>query len=280
MRLELSARARGLLRRLPRTNAYTIAELVLLALLAWQCARFVWAVATPVTPLGDWRPAEPGLGGSPTDVLRGFDPFFRLSGANDKPQAITPLPLTLFGVRINEATGSGSAIIQTADNVQNDFAVGDEIMPGATLKAVAFDHVEIDRGGMIENLYIDQSKPVTMVTPTPAAAPPPPALPSNQQSINSRGISLSQLRSGIGFIPRIDKGKVSGLVVRPNGDGSVFAKAGLQQGDIVSEVMGEPVTGPSDLQRAGASLQSGGILSLTVERGAHSIPIGINVTGP
>src|SRR3546814_4797376 len=33
------------------------------------------------------------------------------------------------------------------NGVQNSFAVGEEIMPGVVLKAVAFDHITIDRGG-------------------------------------------------------------------------------------------------------------------------------------
>jgi general secretion pathway protein C len=279
MRLVLSARARALLRRLPRSNVYSIAELVLIALFAVQCARLVWAVVTPVTPLGDWRPARAGVAGAPGEMLRGFDPFFRLSGG-EAPAAVTSLQLTLYGIRVNEATGSGSAIIATPDGTQKSYAVGDEIMPGAMLKGVAFDHISIDRGGTVEDLYIDQSKPAPTVDPLPAGVNPTINAPRiTLQDINSRGLSLDQIRRGIGFIPRIDGGKVTGLVLRPNGDGQVFAKAGLQQGDIVTEVMGKPVTGPEDIANLAGQMKNGGILSLTVERGAKTIPIGINVTG-
>ncbi|TPG18670.1 type II secretory protein PulC [Sphingomonas koreensis] len=279
MRLVLSPRARALLRRFPRTNAYSALELVLLALLALQAARLVWAVVTPVTPLGDWRPSAPGGVGQPTELLRSFDPFFRLGGG-DKPAAVTTLQLTLFGTRINEATGGGSAIIATPDEVQKSYKVGDEIMPGATLKAVAFDHVSIDRGGTVEDLYLDQSKPVTPVAPLPEGMVQTTAAPRvTLQDINSRGLSFADLKAGIGFIPRIDGGKITGLVLRPNGDGSAFAKAGLKQGDIATEILGKPISGPGDIDKAAATLKDGGILSLMVERGASTIPIGINVTG-
>jgi general secretion pathway protein C len=278
MRLVLSGRARALLRRLPKTNAYSAAEIVLIALLAVQCARLVWVIVTPVTPLGDWRPVQPGAAGS-AGLLSGFDPFFRLS-TSDTPAAVTSLQLTLFGIRVNEATGGGSAIIATPDGTQDSYNVGDEIMPGATLKAVAFDHISIDRGGTIEDLYIDQSKPVAAVEPLPPGASPTTNAPRvTLQDINSRGLSLDQIKAGIGFIPRIDDGKVTGLVLRPNGDGQVFAKAGLQQGDIVTGVMGKPVTGPDDIAKLQGQFSNGGILSLMIERGAQKIPIGINVTG-
>src|SRR5882757_4918295 len=111
MRLVLDARARALLRRLPRTNVYSVLELLLLVGLAVQCARLVWTIVTPVGPLGDWRPAQAGFPGSPAAVLQGFDPFFRLSGDDGKPAVVTSLQLTLFGTRIDEAMGGGSAII-------------------------------------------------------------------------------------------------------------------------------------------------------------------------
>ena len=280
MRLVLSGRARALLRRLPGANVYSLAEIVLIALFAAQCARLLWVIVTPVTPLGDWRETRPGFAGAPGEMLRNFDPFFRLSGGDAKPAAVTSLQLTLFGIRVNEATGGGSAIIATPDGTQNSFDVGDEIMPGATLKSVAFDHVSIDHGGTIEDLYIDQSKPVTPIAPIPAGMNPATGAPRvTLQQLNAPPPTLDQLRSGIGFIPRVDDGKVTGLVLRPNGDGQIFARAGLQQGDVATEIMGKPVSGPDDIAKVAGALKTGGILSLTVERGGRTIPIGINVTG-
>ncbi|HSI17733.1 MAG TPA: type II secretion system protein N, partial [Sphingomonas sp.] len=197
MRLVLDARARAWLRRFPRTNIYSLAEIALLALLAVQCARLVWLVVTPTGPLGDWRPATPGFAGSPSAMLRDFDPFFRLTGGNDTPGVVTSLQLTLFGTRVDQAMGGGSAIIAGPDNVQKSIAVGQEIMPGVKLKAVAFDHVTIDRGGASEELYLPQDSvtpsppPATAVAPAvPGAAPPPPPV--------SGGISPGQLRAEIG----------------------------------------------------------------------------------
>jgi general secretion pathway protein C len=184
----------------------------------------------------------------------------------------------VFGIRVNEATGGGSAIIATPDGTQNSFAVGDEIMPGVTLKAVAFDHVTIDHGGAAEDVYIDQSKPATPVAAPPPAASPP-ATGAVPAGLQPRALSFDQLKAGIGFIPRIDQGRLSGLVVRPSGDGAIFARSGLHQGDIIVEIMGKPVTGPDDISAAANQLKNGGILSLMVERDGRKLPIGIDVTG-
>ena len=42
-------------------TCYSLFELIFLAVLAIQCARLIWAVVTPVSPLGDWRVMRPGV---------------------------------------------------------------------------------------------------------------------------------------------------------------------------------------------------------------------------
>jgi general secretion pathway protein C len=166
MRLVLNRRAGRLLRRLPRYTIYSAAELALLALLGMQCARLVYAIATPVGPLGQWRSAA--VGGVSPAILGGFDPFFRLSSAGG-PVVVTTLDLKLFGTRADQATGRGSAIIGLPDGRQASYAVGEEIVPGVTLKAVSFDGVTISRGGHDEQLFLDQSQPATRIAPVQVA---------------------------------------------------------------------------------------------------------------
>ena len=264
MRLVMDGRARRLLRRVPVINIYSATELALLGLLAVQVARLTWALVTPVGPLGDWRPATPAVAGLPADALASFDPFFRL-GAPAGPATVTSLQLTLFGTRIDEAQGGGSAIIAGPDGVQNSIAVGQEVAPGVRLKAVAFDHVTLDRGGVDEDLFLDQSGAVTPVQPGAATGAP------------AGGVPVGQLRNEIGFIPRIDGGRVSGLVVRPQGSGAVFKQAGLREGDVVTAIGGRPVSGADDLDRIAADFRGGGNVPLTVERGTQTLPLAITV---
>ncbi|EZP51859.1 MULTISPECIES: type II secretion system protein N [Sphingomonas] len=280
MRLKLDARTRRLVRRLPVVNVYSLAELLLIAGLATQSARLVWTLVTPVSPLGDWRPATVSVPGRPYDVLAGFDPFFRLGGAPQGPATVTALQLTLFGIRVDEASGRGSAILAGPDNVQKSVAVGEEIQPGVRLKAVAFDHITIDRGGTAEDLFLVQSD-----------APPPP--PVGSGGLGQTGpipgaplapppggaapIRADQIRSEIGFIPRIDSGRISGLVVRPQGSGALFRNAGLRDGDVVTAIGGRPVSGPQDLDRVTADFAGGGNIPITVERGSQTLALAITI---
>ncbi|QPQ56269.1 type II secretory pathway component PulC [Allosphingosinicella flava] len=177
MRMKLDRRTGRLLRRLPRVTVYSGLEIALLSLVAIQCARLVWAIVTPVGPVGEWRASLPVQTAQtiPPSAFAAFDPFFRLNG-DTGPMQVTSLNIKLFGVREDRASGRGSAIISTPDGQQQSFAVGDEIVPGVTLTGVSFDSVTISRGGATEQLFLDQSQPAPVAgsgTPQPSAAPSP-----------------------------------------------------------------------------------------------------------
>ncbi len=293
MRLKLDARARRLLRRLPVVNVYSVVELALMAGLAVQSARLLWVLATPVGPLGDWRPAGVTVPGSPIALLTSFDPFFRLQQTAAGPATVTALQLTLFGIRLDEATGRGSAIVAGPDGVQQSVAVGDEIQPGVRLKAVAFDHITLDRGGAEEDLFLDQSGPTSSAssdTGSPAGSGPPadrPSMPGRGREgpppppgAGARSVPVAQLRQEIGFIPRLDGGRISGLTVRSQGSGQLFRQAGLRDGDVVTSIAGRPVSGPGDLDRIASDFSGGGNIPITVERGQNTLPLAITIAAP
>ncbi len=163
--------------RLSRVTPVGVMTALLVALIALQAARLVWALVEPLGPVGGWQPPSArSVAADPS-----FDPFFRVvpSGAG----AVTGLPLKLFGVRVDEATGRGSAIIATPDGIQSSFGVGEEVIPGVRLKSVTIDHVELDRAGAVEQLFLDQSVPAPVVAlPPPASTfpvPSPPSAPAN-----------------------------------------------------------------------------------------------------
>lgn len=263
MRLRLDARARRLMRGWP--VAYSAAELALMAALAIQAARLVWALVTPIGPLGDWRPAEIAVPGSPAALLASFDPFFRVSGT-EGPATVTAVPVKLFGLRVDEASGRGSAIVAGPDGVQQSVSVGDEVAPGVRLVAVADDHVTLNYAGHTEALYLDQSG--TPPTPPVVGAPPPGAAPVGPPT-------LAQLRAAIVATPRLDGGRLTGLVLAPQGP--AFNAVGLQGGDVVTAINGRPVTGLGDLERAATDLRGGGALQLTVERAGAPTSLSIPV---
>ncbi|MBU0775953.1 MAG: secretion system protein C, partial [Alphaproteobacteria bacterium] len=152
MRVAIANRLRG-----RSIDGLALLEKGLIALLALQLVRLAWVVVTPVGSFGPWEGRQAQLlpPAARQALFASFDPFFR-SGA---PQTagkgvVTSLALTLYGIRLNEGSGLGSAIIAAPDGVQNSFAVGDEVLPGVVLKSVSFDHVTIDRGGAEEQIFL------------------------------------------------------------------------------------------------------------------------------
>lgn len=253
------------LRRVTPTDAIVVVALIFATI---QAARMFWAVMTPIAPIGDWRP-------SPVNVVPvsergalfgGFDPFFRTAQTTSDSDVVTSLPLTLFGIRTNEASGGGSAIIAGADGVQNSWSVGETIMPGATLHAVAFDHVVISNNGVLEKLFIDQSVPAENVTPDTLA---PTAEPTSAPAVK---LNAQTLQQSIALNPRNEGGKVTGLVVSAKDDGTMLSAAGLQKGDVVTSVNGRPVSAAAELA---VQLRPGARLTLEIERGAQKLPVAL-----
>jgi general secretion pathway protein C len=157
---------------------------ILLALLAFQLARLIWVVVTPVGPFGQ---SQGVVGVATVDPLVFENDPFSAASASGQSLAVTSAPLRLFGTRVNSASGTGSAIIATPDGVQSSFAVGEEIMPGIKLASVALDRVTLDRGGNKEDLYIDQSVPAPVASPS-AQPPSPPVSVTNVSSPNLSAI--------------------------------------------------------------------------------------------
>jgi general secretion pathway protein C len=293
MRLALDPRARRLIRRLPRNTVYSALELILLSLIAIQCARLFWLFLTPLEPIGDWKTASAlrPVRTEPSALLGSFDPFFRLSGPA-APAVVTSLNLKLYGVREDRASGRGSAIVGLPDGQQRSFAVGEEIVPGVTLTAVGFDNVTVSRGGAPEQLFLDQSAPAALVgtggvqsggapaqatapgaapsgimpppgTPLPIVTAPPPAPPPPPP----REVDLTR---EVQFQPRVQNGRLTGVVVQPSGTGELFRGSGLQPGDVVTSLNGQRINS-AEQARAAMGQVRGGAADVVVERGGQVI---------
>lgn len=274
--MRLAFDSRRLIGRARGVNGWTLLELALLALIALQCARLIWTATTPVGPLGDWRETGRDLNAVSTGVLGGFDPFFRLSGAGG-PVTVTSLNLKLFGIRQDQASGQGSAIIAGSDSQQRSIAVGEEIEPGVTLKAVGFDSVTISRGGADEQLFMDQSEAPATVTPPgapPSAAPPPPVVqPTTAVEPGSRPVPPSKLYPNeVSMAPRMNGTQLTGVTVRPQGNDDGFRALGLAPGDVVVAVNGRRIKSMDQARDMATQLASARAV-VQVERGGQMVTL-------
>ena len=267
-------------RRSPREIWPQLLVIVLGALLIWQCVRLLWVLLTPLSPLGAWQP-QAAVIASPAErraLFSSFDPFFRGNVQGPASATVTALGLTLFGINLNEATGGGSAIIAGEDGIQTSYAVGDEIAPGVKLVGVAFDHVLLDRGGARESLFLDQSGEAAIANPSTPAGPlpsPTPELGTSPTASASGEMTPAAIKAGVGFAPRTEEGRVTGIVVQPQGDGAAFRAAGLRPGDVIRSVGGRPIGSASDAAALANQITPGARIALEVERGASVVPVAI-----
>ncbi|MDZ3832786.1 MAG: type II secretion system protein N [Sphingopyxis sp.] len=266
-------------RRSPRDAGPFLLVLLLGALLIWQSVRLLWTLIVPLSPLGAWQP-QAAIIASPAErraLFVGLDPFFRGAAQSAANANVTALGLTLFGINLNEATGGGSAIIAADDGVQSSYAVGDEIAPGVTLAGIAFDHVLLDRGGARESLFLDQSGEAPVATPVSSLPAPTPEIGSAAAGSagDSGELSPAAVKAGVGFAPRTENGRVTGLVVQPQGDGATFRAAGLRPGDVIRGVNGRPIGSAGDAAALAGQITPGARISLEVERGASTVPVAI-----
>jgi general secretion pathway protein C len=267
MALKFGAWPVSVLRDRTRFPLATIGDVVLILGVAGASVALFWALFKPLGPVGRWQAVRGVPVIADPNLLTRFDPFFRVSRSG--PAAVTSLALKLFGIRVDQAMGRGSAIIATPDGVQTSYAVGDEIVPGVKLKSVAFDHIVLERGGVEEHLFLDQSVAAPLAGAPGSAAPtsPPGA------SAPSAQITPQALAEGIAFAPRTDKVGAAGLVVAPKGSGTLFAQTGLVQGDIVTQINGQPVRSASDIADAVVRVPPGGRLNFMIERNGTTMNV-------
>jgi general secretion pathway protein C len=282
MNLAVGERVRAQLRNLSGNWPVRLFLGLLTLILIIQAVRLIYAIVTPASPLGDWRPraAETMPATAKSELFARVDPFYRtIPTSEDSTSAVTGLQIQLFGIRMNQASAGGSAIIAGGDGVQNSIGIGEEIQPGVRLVAVHFDHVEIDNAGKRELLYLDQADVPTAGTTNAggSAAPPQPAPAAAPTSNPASPISPSSLRAGIAFTPRSEGGRVTGIAIGQQGDGSAFQAAGFRNGDVIRAINGRVISSVSDAASLTAQLQPGARLSLEVERGAGTVPIAITI---
>lgn len=249
---------------LPR-DVYFWLKALTLALISVQAARLLWTVATPLGPIGRWLPPAPAIipEAAQLALLTTIDPF--ASAAISAPvTASATKGLTLFGTRM-----PSSAIIAGVDGIQVSYSVGEEVAPGVRLSSVGFDSVILGGNGSEQRLTLEGAEPESSNGPAAIS-------PAAGSAANSSSLTPENIRANVAFAPRSANGRITGLLVSPLGDPALLRAAGLRDGDIITEVNGRPITDPASLL---SQLSPGARLSLTVERGADSVPVALLLEG-
>ena len=243
-----------------------VVEICLLALLSLQVARFSWITLAPMQPLGAWRqPESVSSIVTPLGSEGSLDPFTRQGkGAASPPTEFSTFKL--FGIREGNMLGPGAAVIAGSDGQQRSYVVGEEITPGIRLKAVQADHVTIGQGAREQEIYFENSAPVSVANRSMAVSlasagdkiPPPAA---------ARAADLL-------YSPRFSNGQITGIIVQPDKNGGALGAIGLAVGDVIVSVNGEKITSVENALTLANQLRAGEA-HVQVERNGRLISLSL-----
>jgi general secretion pathway protein C len=183
------------------------------------------------------------------------------NGAN-APQ--TSMPLVLTGVMAANDPRDGLAILGPSITATKVYAVGDNIPGGARLHAVLADHVLLERDGRLESLALPRQLAGSAPPPSLSAAPTQAPLVQRMEELVSRNPGI------IGDIMRPEPvfagGRQQGFRVYPGRDRQAFSRLGLQPGDLVTAIDGQPLDDPSRGEEILRTLGSSSEARVTVLR--------------
>ena len=262
-----------------RQDVYALAKAVILALVAVQLARLVWALVSPLGPVGTWVPAgpQPLSPGAQVALLTSYDPFAGVRPAAPQAGLADVSGYKLFGTRMAVGGMPASAIIAGPDGVQASFNAGEQVAPGVRLATVTFDYVTLSTGsGQEARLAMDD--PATQGTS--GAAAPVAASASSPSPQAGAGLTAEVIRRDLAFAPRVVGGRVTGLLVSPLGNEATLQAAGLRSGDVIVAINNRRIAGVADAAALQTQLTPGARLSLSVERGASVVPVALLLAGP
>jgi len=257
---------------LPRlANAAT---LVVVVALAFQVAWWGWHFLGP-QPAAAMAEVAPLIDRSLARTLLGE------VGGNAAPAESTSANtsgIRLKGVFAVDGKTLSAAIVNSGGR-DASVRVGEAIADGIKLVEVAPSHIVISRNGAREKIELDRMSAGNTVAGTSSTAAgkgaPQAAFRLNVASTTKNAYSLSRSElnnvlqdpNQINFLGSIAAGASGGVQVKDAPSGSLAQKLGLQLGDIITSINGQPVTGPGDLARFYGQFGSTNSIRAEIRRG-------------
>lgn len=270
----------------------------LAALALWLLVRLLWAaLPTDDAALGSLPAADaPASASAPSRPIASWHLFGDAPKQPVVGEASTT-SLILRGTLAESDPKAGLAVIADAGNAERTWRVGEEVSPGVRLAAVYADRVVVARGGVEETLKLPRDTNLvapTTLQPTPArassrdAAPAPAAgakpepasakAPASwEQVVEHLRRNPDELARRVKLVPVLDDGRLAGVRVSTGTDVSLLNQIGLQQGDVVTSVNGQPLDSIERGQQIMSSLGSASSVRVTVQRAGRPVEVTVGL---
>jgi len=142
---------------------------------------------------------------------------------------------------------SAALLIPERGKKQDVYYIGDSILPGVVLKRVESQRIVIEANGKLEVVMLAGMKNTITSLPHRSAAP---AVRGGKRSLSRRVLdrelnNFSRLLSQARVSPAMQDGKSIGFRLTEIVPGSLYARVGLHNGDVVRSVNGIRIQNPS-----------------------------------
>jgi general secretion pathway protein C len=249
----------------------TLAIIALTLVLAFQLAHWTWVFIAPPeiakTPDGD----------AGVDMAA----IAKLFGASAPSSSTASTSgLRLKGVVAPDGGPIASAIFSTGTGKDIAVFVDREISPGVKLLEVKPDHVVVSRSGARERIELEAARSMASAGNSRGGrAMQGFRVNVARASANSYSFSRKELDDALR-----DPGQLSylGVIGMPPGGGvrleaapagSLAGKLGLQPGDLIKKINGQPVGGSGDLARLYQQFATTSVINAEIQRGSSTVQL-------
>ena len=222
----------------------------------------------PSTPIAKPRPAV--VPAAPTvRSIHHEDPKDRLG--TDASASKIALQLHLIRTVPGQNAHTGQALLGVDRNHPQTYLAGAILENGSRLDEIYRDRVVLVKGNRHTTLYIEAAG---APTGTGSAATDALAMVGGMATtVESPHLSIEPITDYLRPVPVYRDSAIAGFQVYPGAHPAPFSKWGLQPGDVMTELDGQPVADADQLMQMLSGLIDGQALAATIQRGAATLSV-------
>jgi hypothetical protein len=223
----------------------------------------------PQTPPTPPTAVRPPVIPAPATVknLRHDGPKARLG--TDASASKIPLRLLLVRTLPGQTVHAGQALLGTDRDHPQTYLAGAILENGARLDEIYRDHVVLVKGTHRVSLYVTATSTSESTSKADALS----LVGGPAAAIGSPHLSVEPVTDFLRPVPVYRNGVIAGFQIYPGSRAALFAKWGLQSGDVLTDLEGQPVSDADQLMNTLRSLLDGEALTATVQRAGAPVTI-------
>jgi general secretion pathway protein C len=255
---------------------------LLLIALGLQLAWWTWQF---ISPTWNAPPLSSGATTATVPATLGRQLFGdREGGVTISPAATANVSgIRLKGVFAVDGRTPSAAVVNLGGRDQT-VHLNQEISAGVKLVDVQPAHIVVSRGGLREQIELERAATVSAAKAAAGATPAITQFRLNVTSSSANQFSLSRQELNtvlqdprqLNFLGRIGPAPNGGVRVEDAPSGSLSQKLGLQAGDIIANINGQPINSQGDLARVYGQFNSLSAIRAEVRR--NNAPVVLNYT--